>query len=99
MCLVPRQVKFNNNDPEELVEQFQKKGFNTMILSGGEHVATSFFDKQLIDELWLTIDPKILGTGGNFIIEQKLDIDLKMISCEKVNVQGTLIVKYAVIKK
>jgi dihydrofolate reductase len=96
---VSGQIEFTDSNPEELVEQFQKKGFNTMILSGGGHVATSFFDKQLIDELWLTIEPKIFGTGGNFVIEQKLDIDLKMISCEKVNDQGTLIVKYAVIKK
>ena len=43
---VPGQVEFTDNDPEELVEQFQKKGFNTMILSGGGHVATSFFEKH-----------------------------------------------------
>ena len=96
---VPGQIEFTDKDPKELVEQFKKKGFETMILSGGGHVATSFFEKQLIDELWLTIEPKIFGIGGNFVIEQKLDIDLKMISCEKVNEQGTLIAKYAVIKK
>ena len=96
---VPGQIEFTDNDPEELFEQFQKKGFEKMILVGGPHVATSFFEKQLIDELWLTIEPKIFGTGGNFVIEQKLDIDLKMISYEKVNQQGTLIAKYAVIKK
>ena len=93
------QIKFIDNDPKELVAQFQKKGFETMILVGGPYVATSFFEKQLIDELWLTIEQKIFGTGGNFVIEQKLDIDLKMFSCERVNEQGTLIVKYAVIKK
>ncbi len=96
---VPGQIEFTDNEPKELVERFQKKGFETMIVAGGGHVATSFFEKQLIDELWLTIEPKIFGTGGNFVIEQKLDIDLKMISCEKVNEQGTLITKYAVIKK
>ena len=96
---VPGQIEFTDDNPKELVEQFQKKGFETMIVSGGGHVATSFFEKQLIDEVWLTIEPKIFGTGGNFVIEQKMDIDLKMISCEKVNEQGTLITKYAVIKK
>jgi hypothetical protein len=34
----------------------------------------------------------------NASIDQQLDIDLKMISCEKVNEQGTLIAKYAVVK-
>ncbi len=96
---VAGQIKFTGDDPKDLVLKFQKKDFEAMIVVGGAHVATSFFEEQLIDELWLTIEPKILGTGGSFVIEQKLDIDLKMISCEKVNEQGTLIAKYAVIKK
>ena len=96
---VPGQIEFTDTAPKDLVEQFKEKGFETMVVVGGAHVATSFFEMQLIDELWLTIEPKIFGTGGNFVIEQKLDIDLKMISCEKVNEKGTLIAKYAVVKE
>lgn len=96
---VPEQIIFTDNNPVELVEQFKRKGFETMVVIGGPHVATSFFEKQLIDELWLTIEPKIFGTGSSFVVDQKLDIDLKMLSCEKVNEQGTLIAKYSIIKK
>ena len=69
-----------------------------MLLVGGANVATSFLKEQLVDELWLTIEPKIFGTGGNFVIEEELDINLRLLSCEKVNDQGTLITKYAVVK-
>ncbi len=62
-------------------------------------ISDTYLKEQLIDELWLTIEPKIFGTGGNFVIEEQLDINLKLTSCEKVNEQGTLITKYAVIKK
>ncbi len=62
-------------------------------------IATSFLKEQLIDEVWLTIEPKIFGTGGNFATEVNLDINLHLIHCEKVNGQGTLIIKYAVLKK
>lgn len=96
---VPGQIEFTDNAPKELVEHFQKKDFETMFVVGGAHVATSFLEKELIDELWLTIEPKIFGTGGSFVIDQKLDIDLKMINCEKVNEKGTMIAKYAVVKK
>jgi dihydrofolate reductase len=65
---------------------------------GGPHVATSFLKEQLIDELWLTLEPKIFGTGGNFATDENLDINLRLIHCEKVNKQGTLITKYAVLK-
>ncbi len=95
---VQDQIIFTDAEPNKLVEEYQKKGFEKMVVIGGPHVATSFFEAQLIDELWLTLEPKIFGTGGNFVIEEKLDIDLKMISCDKVNKKGTMIVKYKVIK-
>ena len=95
---VSGQLEFTDKSPIELTEQFQKN-YETMLVVGGAHIATSFLKEQLIDELWLTIEPKIFGTGGNFVVEEKLDINLRLISCEKVNEQGTLITKYAVIKK
>ena len=69
-----------------------------MLVTGGQHIATSFLKEGLIDELWLTIEPKIFGMGENFVTQEKLDIDLNLISCEKVNERGTLITKYVVIK-
>ncbi len=96
---VPTQVEFTDKSPLELTEDLQKKGYETMVVVGGPHVATSFLKEHLIDELWLTLEPKIFGAGGNFVVEEKLGIDLKLISCEKVNEEGTLITKYAVTRK
>jgi dihydrofolate reductase len=70
-----------------------------MLVVGGPHIATSFLKEQLIDELWLTYEPRIFGTGDNFATGEKLDINLRLISNEKVNDQGTLITKYTVLKK
>jgi dihydrofolate reductase len=95
---VEGQIEFTNKSPLELTEKFRKEKYETMMIVGGAHVSTSFFKEGLIDELWLTIEPKIFGTGGNFVIDEKLDINLKLINCERVNEQGTLITKYAVIK-
>jgi dihydrofolate reductase len=96
---VPGQIEFTNESPVELTTRFKSKGHNQMVVIGGPHVATSFFKEQLIDELWLTFEPKIFGTGGNFVTDENLDINLHLIHCEKVNEQGTLITKYAVLKK
>lgn len=92
------QLEFTNESPEHLVARFEKEGQEQMLIVGGAHIATAFLKEQLIDELWLTIEPKIFGIGGNFVIEEKLDINLQLLSCERVNVQGTLIAEYAVIK-
>ena len=92
------QLEFTNETPEQLVDRYKKEGHKQMLIVGGAQIATSFFKEQLIDELWLTIEPKIFGTGGNFVIDEKLDINLQLISCDKINEQGTLIAKYEVIK-
>jgi dihydrofolate reductase len=96
---VPGQLEFSDESPSRLAKRFETDGIEQMVVIGGSHVATSFFKDHLIDELWLTIEPRIFGTGGNFVTEEKLDIDLHLISCEKVNEQGTLITKYAVLRK
>ena len=96
---VPGQMEFTNETPVELYSRFTTKGYSQMLVVGGAHVATSFLKDQLIDELWLTIEPKIFGMGGNFATDAELDIDLRLIQSEKVNDQGTLITKYAVLKK
>jgi dihydrofolate reductase len=93
------EIEFTNESPVELTARFKSKGHKQMLVVGGPHVATSFLKEQLIDELWLTFEPRIFGIGGNFATDENLDINLRLIHCEKVNEQGTLITKYAVLKK
>ncbi len=94
----PGQVEFTNETPLELTSRFKIKGRPQMLIIGGSHIATSFLKEQLVDELWLTLEPKIFGLGDNFATGAKLDINLRLIHSEKVNDQGTLITKYAVLK-
>lgn len=96
--VIPGQLEFTNESASQIVDRFEKEDKKQMLIVGGAHIATSFLKDDLIDELWLTIEPKIFGLGGNFVIEEKLDINLQLISCEKVNDKGTLITKYKVIK-
>lgn len=95
---IPGKLEFTIESPKELYIRFEKEGIDEMLIVGGAHIATSFLKEQLVDELWLTIEPVIFGTGGSFVIEEKLNINLQLISCERVNTQGTLIAKYSVIK-
>ncbi len=95
---VPGQLEFSDKSPTQLSARLDEQGYKNMLLVGGPHIATSFLKEQLVDELWLTIEPKIFGTGGNFVIDENLDVDLQLLSFEKVNARGTLIAKYSVIK-
>jgi dihydrofolate reductase len=95
----PGQMEFTSETPVELYSRFSINGHQQILVVGGPHIATSFLKEQLIDELWLTIEPKIFGIGLNFATDEKLDISLRLLQSEKVNDQGTLITKYAVLKK
>src|ERR1035437_29563 len=94
----PGQLEFTNESPLQLVTRFVKTGEEKMLIVGGAQIATSFLRDGFIDELWLTIEPKIFGKGANFVIEEKLDIGLELLSCTRANNQGTLITKYKVIR-
>ena len=96
---VSGQIEFTDESPAQIVERFGNGGYETMHVVGGPKVATSFLKAQLVDELWLTIEPKIFGKGDILVSHELLDIELKMITCERVNELGTLIAKYMVVKK
>lgn len=93
------QLEFTDESPSSLVNRFENEGYIKILVVGGPQIATAFLREQLIDELWLTIEPKIFGIGASFVVEEKLDIDLNLLSCENVNDKGTLITKYSVIKR
>ena len=95
---IPGLLEFTDESPEHLLNRFVKDE-KTVLVVGGSQIATAFLKEQLIDELWLTIEPKIFGNGASFVTDEKLDIDLNLISSEKINDQGTLLTKYSVIKE
>lgn len=96
---VKGQIEFTALPPAQIVSRFNAEGYELMHVVGGPKVAVSFLKEELVDELWLTIEPKIFGTGNSLMYDEKLDIELSLISCEKVNSRGTMITRYEVRRK
>lgn len=92
---VPGQIEFSNESPEQLVKRLEKE-YTQMVLLSGKTLSTAFLKNRLIDELWLTIEPKIFGTGDPIFADEELDIQLQLISHEKLNTKGTLLLKYII---
>ncbi len=64
---VPGQLEFTDESPARLCSRFELEGYDQMTVVGGPNIATSFLKEKLIDEIWLTIEPRIFGTGGSFV--------------------------------
>lgn len=88
------QLEFTDETPADLVSRLSRRGYKKMLLVGGAIVNGLFLKYNLVNELYLTIEPKIFGSGKNITEGQLLDKSLKLISVKKINKIGTLLLKY-----
>lgn len=93
---MPGQLEFTNEDPEILIKRLEQQGFTEALLVGGGNINSLFFQKRLVNEFWITIEPKLFGKGNSLVAESELDINFELLSVEKLNSQGTLLIKYTV---
>ncbi len=89
-------VKWVSGDLKDVLKELENMGYQKALLGGGSYLNSLFLNENLIDEIMLTIEPKIFGDGLNLFNIDK-EIDLKLINCEKLN-ENTIFVHYQVIK-
>lgn len=94
---IPGKLEFTSEGPEELVARLEKAGHTRMLLAGGAQVNGMFFQANLVDEVILTIEPKLLGEG-NPISRHTNMVHLKLQDVKKLNEQGTVALYYTVEK-
>lgn len=98
-----RYMKFESNDtlvfkrpePKAVVAQLQSVGKRKCALLGGRKVYSKFLAAGLIDEFWITLEPKIFGFGTS-MFEGQFEQSLSLKHVEKLN-NSVLILKYKVI--
>lgn len=92
---IPGQLEFTKEDPQELLKRLSKAGISDVILLGGAATNKSFIEAKLVDELWLTLEPEIFSKGNEIIDGLSAMVKFKLKSLEKLNPQGTMLLKYA----
>jgi dihydrofolate reductase len=89
-------VKWVKGEPEDVIMEQEKAGYKSAILGGGSFINGLFLKHKLIDEIYVTIEPKIFGDGLG-LFKGDFDIELKLESVEKIN-DTALFLKYKVKK-
>jgi len=88
---------FTDASPKEIVANLEKEGFSEAILAGGARINSLFAEENLIDEIIVTISPKIFGTGMSlFSSELSLELELKEM---KQSDRNLVFLKYNVLKQ
>jgi dihydrofolate reductase len=85
---------FTDRNPIEIVNYIEKQGFESFALIGGSVVNTLFIKENLINEVHVTIVPRLFGKGLA-LFDETMDIHLELLDVEKIN--GThILLKYRV---
>lgn len=93
-----KQIIYTNKTPEEIVKDCQNKNIKTALLLGGPTTNTEFLQKNLIDDIKITLEPKLFGQGTPFITNCNLYKELKLLSITQANQNGSLFLHYNVLK-
>ncbi len=88
-------VKWVGGEPEKVLAELEALGYQSALLGGGTTLNSLFLKNKLIDEIILTIEPKIFGNGLS-LFNEDLDANLELIAMEKLN-ENTIMLKYKVI--
>ena len=85
-------IEFTNASPIAICQDLAVRGRTRCALLGGGETYTAFLKADLVDELWLTIEPVIFGTGVS-LANEALDNRFRLLSTENL-ANDTLLFKY-----
>ncbi len=93
---VPGVLEFTNKPPRELLKDLEKRGCSIVILGGGATINGLFLKENLIDELWLTVEPKIFGAGMALFNNADVNLDLELLEVKQLD-KNVLQLRYKIL--
>ena len=88
-------VMWTSGPVKPVLKKLEKMGYKSAILGGGAYLNTLFLREKLINEMYISINPKIFGDGLS-LFNKPFEADLKLVEIKKLNKDG-FVVKYKVI--
>lgn len=94
---IPGQLEFTDLAVKELVTRLKQEGCQTVLVAGGAGLCSSFLEAHLVDELYITFEPVLFGTGEPMLGGAAFSLSLQLQSIKQLNVRGTLLAHYTVL--
>ncbi|WP_022664770.1 dihydrofolate reductase family protein [Desulfospira joergensenii] len=86
---------FTDRSPARILEDLNARGFESAALIGGAKINSLFMKENLIDEIHLTLVPRLFGRGLT-LFSEALDHRLELLDVVKIE-GGHLLLKYRVL--
>jgi len=71
--------------PKETLAILEKEGFEKALVAGGGTLNASFMAENLIDEIYLDVEPVIFGRGMRLFRENEFEAKLKLLETKKLS--------------
>lgn len=94
---IPDKLEFTNDAPEVILRKLKARGFTEVILGGGTSINSLFLQKNLIDEIQMTVEPMLFGGGLNLFKDLNLNIKLELLETKDLG-NGVINLRYKIIK-
>ncbi len=94
---LPGLLEYTSQKPKQILEILESRGFKKVFVIGGSVTNTLFLREDLVDEIWLTLAPRIFCPGISLVTDEDLEKKLNLLSAKKM-LEGFIMVKYKIIK-
>jgi len=88
-------VEMTQDSPLDLIKKLEERGFKEVAICGGTHVYTMFMKANIVDTVYLTVEPVLFGKGMT-IFNEDLHYSLKLVSSQASESSGSLLMEYKV---
>jgi dihydrofolate reductase len=88
----PGVLEFHATNPRDTIQYLIQQGKQHCAILGGSQIYTEYFLAGLIDELWLTVEPRLFGHGKK-LIEGDLDLEFQIAEVRNLS-EHVLLIKY-----
>lgn len=90
-------LRFTKLSPNFLIKQLQQEGFKEIAICGGAGIYTLFIRSGLVNNIYLTVEPILFGSGVKLFTES-VDVRTKLMKTRKLSNQ-TVLLEYHVISQ
>ncbi|MGZ3664359.1 MAG: dihydrofolate reductase family protein [Ktedonobacterales bacterium] len=81
-------VEFTDEGPAAVLARLEARGYTTAVLGGGAQIYRAFLEAGLVDDVWLTVEPRVFGEGISLFGDAPLDQRFTLLEVERLGEQG-----------
>lgn len=81
----PGLLEHKQGDLKPILQELEDRGFERVLICGGTFVNSLFLKENLIDEIQITVEPKIFASGMRIFDQVDTELDLELMEIKKMN--------------